>query len=147
MYKGGSSFFRASCKLNNLYRYICYMCPHTTIYLSAYCYMCPHTPVYVPPYYYICVFILLYVSSYYNICVLILFLCVLILLSMCLCLHNMCPRTAICVSSYYYTCVLKVGLGELMEAVLSVHDGWRMRIPRCAVKKIKKLKIKPKACC
>jgi hypothetical protein len=70
------------------------MCPHTTMYVSAYHYS------YVSSCYYVCVRIPLcvripivyyYVSSYYYVCVRIpLYICVLILL-------HMCPHTTICV--------------------------------------------------
>ncbi len=56
-----------------------YMCPHTTIEVSAYYYMCPHTTICVSSYYYrglillwMCPHTTKYVSSYHYICVLIL---------------------------------------------------------------------------
>jgi hypothetical protein len=104
------------------------MCPHTTIYVSAYYYICVlHTTTYVSSYYYICVLILLHVSSYYYTCVVIPLhvssfdymrrhttACVLILLhaqppvsyttTCVLILLHMCPHTTTYVSSFYYTC-------------------------------------------
>ena len=44
-----------------------YLCPHTTIYVSAYHYICPHTTVYVSAYLYICPHTTIYVSTYYYI--------------------------------------------------------------------------------
>jgi hypothetical protein len=104
-----------------------------------YCYMCPHTTIYVSSYYYICVLILLYmcphmcphttiyVSSYYYMCPRTTkqagpvdlptnenYICVLILLYMCPRTTKQagpvdlptnenytCPHTTIYVSSYY----------------------------------------------
>ena len=75
------------------------MCPHTTIYVSAYycarilLYMRSHSAVYLASAYsYICALILLCTSAYCYICVLILL--------------YMCPHTAIFVSSRCYIGVL-----------------------------------------
>ena len=95
-----------SCLSYMCVRILLCMCPHTTVYVSAYycvcvlillC-MCPHTTVYVSAYYCVCVLILLcmcphttvYVSSYYCVCVLIL-------------LHVSSPTTTY-LSSHYYIC-------------------------------------------
>ena len=102
-------FFRGRCASKVLVAlYMCphttinvsayYMCPHTTIYVSAYCYMCPHTTTYVLillymcPHTTVCVLIRLCVSSYY-------YRCVRILLYVSSC-YYVCPHTAIYVSSY-----------------------------------------------
>ena len=92
-----------------------YMCPHTTMYVSAYYYvseyyyMCPHTTMCVSLYYYMCPHsfyqlihqgILLCVSAYTK--------CVVILLHI---RAHMCPHTTICVlillyaSLYSFVCV------------------------------------------
>jgi len=84
MYEVRSSFFRASCKLNNLYRYVYYMCVLILLCVLIRLYVCPHTAT--------CVLILQYMCPHT-------FLCVLILLSMCL-------HTTICVSLHCYMCVL-----------------------------------------
>jgi hypothetical protein len=66
-------------------RILLYVCPHTTICVSAYyhicvrilLYVCPHTTICVSAHYHLCVRTLLYV----------------------------CPHTTICVSAHYYMCV------------------------------------------
>jgi hypothetical protein len=63
--------------------------------MSAAASMCPHTTLYVSAYYYICVRILLYVPSCYV--SLDYYICVLMLL-------RMCPHTTIYASAYYYMC-------------------------------------------
>jgi hypothetical protein len=62
--------------------------------VSILLYLCPHTTVYVSAYYCICVRILLHVSAYYCICVRILL--------------YLCPHTTVYVFAYCYVCVLIV---------------------------------------
>ena len=67
--------------------------PHTYVSSLLLC-MCPHPTKYVSSPY-----LTIHVSSYF-------YVCVLILLCMCLILLYMCPHTTMYASSYYYICVL-----------------------------------------
>jgi hypothetical protein len=95
-----------------------YVCPRTTIYVSAYYYTCVVILLCVRILLYLCPHTTIHVSSYY-------YICVRILLHMCLMLY-MCPHTTIYVrillricphttyvSSYYYTCL------ELLDTYIS----------------------------
>jgi len=84
-------------------RILAYVCPHTMRILHV----CPHTTIYVSAYYYMCVLILLCMCPHTTTCVSsYCYMCVLMILSVCphTAIRDLCVRILLCVSSYCYMC-------------------------------------------